>query len=147
MTTQETQLNAFLVDVFNDILRLEDASVRKSCKNLSVSELHVLVAVSACTTSGSAGMADIAEKLGITASTLTVSVKTLEGKGYLRRTRDEKDKRRVSVALCEPALPVLAYHDAFHEAMVTQVTKRLTDTELATLGAALTILHTHFKTM
>ncbi|MEF9970556.1 MAG: MarR family transcriptional regulator [Ruthenibacterium sp.] len=147
MTAQETQLNTFLVDVFNDILRLEDASVRKSCKNLSVSELHVLTASAACAAGGNAGMADIAAHLGVTASTLTVSVKTLEHKGYLLRVRDEKDKRRVSVALTDLAQPVLACHAAFHEAMVTQVTKRLSAEELSTLGAALTILHTHFKTM
>ncbi len=43
MTQHEAQLNGFLVNVFNDILRLEEASIRKGpCKNLSVSEMHVL---------------------------------------------------------------------------------------------------------
>ena len=46
MTQHEAQLNGFLVNVFNDILRLEEASIRKGpCKNLSVSEMHVLEAV------------------------------------------------------------------------------------------------------
>ncbi|MEG2436025.1 MAG: MarR family transcriptional regulator [Ruthenibacterium sp.] len=147
MTAQEAQLNTFLVDVFNDILRLEDASVRKSCKNLSVSELHVLSAAAACAANGNAGMAEIAAQLGVTASTLTASVKTLEHKGYLLRTRDGKDKRRVSVTLTDLAQPVLACHNAFHEKMVAQVTQHLDDAQLAAFGTALTILHTHFKTM
>ena len=46
MTQHEAQLNGFLVNVFNDILRLEETSIRKGpCKNLSVSEMHVLEAV------------------------------------------------------------------------------------------------------
>ena len=48
MTSQEQKLNDFLVGVFNDILRLEEASLRQSCGNLSVTELHVLDAVSHC---------------------------------------------------------------------------------------------------
>lgn len=63
MTQHEAQLNGFLVNVFNDILRLEEASIRKGpCKNLSVSEMHVLEAVekSSVDASGTAGMAEVA---------------------------------------------------------------------------------------
>ena len=77
--------------VFNDILRLEEASLRQSCGNLSVTELHVLDAVSHC--APQCGMADIAAALKVTAGTATVAVKTLEQKGYVVRTRHEKDKR------------------------------------------------------
>lgn len=65
MTSQEQKLNDFLVGVFNDILRLEEASLRQSCGNLSVTELHVLDAVSHC--APQCGMADIAAALKVTA--------------------------------------------------------------------------------
>ncbi len=87
MTQHEAQLNGFLVNVFNDILRLEEASIRKGpCKNLSVSEMHVLEAVekSSVDASGAAGMAEVAAHLSITSGTLSVAVKTLEQKGYSR---------------------------------------------------------------
>ena len=90
MTQHEAQLNGFLVNVFNDILRLEEASIRKGpCKNLSVSEMHVLEAVekSSVDASGTAGMAEVAAHLSITSGTLSVAVKTLEQKGYLVRCR------------------------------------------------------------
>ena len=102
MTQHEAQLNGFLVNVFNDILRLEEASIRKGpCKNLSVSEMHVLEAVekSSVDASGAAGMAEVAAHLSITSGTLSVAVKTLEQKGYLVRSRGSRDKRRVTVAL------------------------------------------------
>ena len=48
MTQQQQMLNRFLVDVFDDILRLEESSLRKHCPRLSVTELHVLDAVASC---------------------------------------------------------------------------------------------------
>ena len=46
MTPTEEAINTFLVDVFNDVLRLENESLRRSgCRQLSVSELHMLEAV------------------------------------------------------------------------------------------------------
>ena len=87
MTQHEAQLNGFLVNVFNDILRLEEASIRKGpCKNLSVSEMHVLEAVekSSVDASGAAGMAEVAAHLSITSGTLSVAVKTLELNLFVR---------------------------------------------------------------
>ena len=120
MTQHEAQLNGFLVNVFNDILRLEEASIRKGpCKNLSVSEMHVLEAVekSSVDASGAAGMAEVAAHLSITSGTLSVAVKTLEQKGYLVRSRGSRDKRRVTVALTSAARSALESHAAFHETL------------------------------
>ena len=94
MTRQEEQINAFLVNVFNDVLRLEEENLRcLGGKRLSVSEMHVLEAVQQ---QGEADvtMRQLAAGLGVTASTLTIAVKTLERKGYLVRLRPLPDKRR-----------------------------------------------------
>lgn len=144
MTTQEQRLNLFLVQVFNDILRLEEANLRSVCRSLSVNEVHVLDAVERCVHQGGAGMADIAARLGITSGTLTVSAKTLEQKGYLTRVRGEKDKRRVTLALTEAALPILAAHAAFHERMVKAVSCHLSPHQLDALSEALSSMHTFF---
>ena len=46
VTEAEKKINRFLVDVFNDVLRLEEENLaRGPHKNLSVSEMHVLEAV------------------------------------------------------------------------------------------------------
>ena len=147
MTPQQQQLNGFLVHVFNDILRLEYASLRKSCKNLSVSELHVLEAVQNCMNDAGAGMADIAAALGVSAGTVTVAVKTLEQKGYLIRMRGAKDRRRVTVCVTETALPVLQAHEAFHTQMVTSAAQHLSAAELDVLTTALQKSHLYFKEM
>ncbi|BFJ84598.1 MarR family transcriptional regulator [Ruthenibacterium sp. CLA-JM-H11] len=144
MTSQQEMLNRFLVDVFGDILRLEEASLRKHCPNLSVTELHVLEAVAACAGENGAGMAVIASSLGVTAGTATVSVKTLEQKGYLARTRAMTDRRRVFVTLTEKAYPVLRQHALFHQRMVEQVSNTLPNDQLDTLCQALETLHSYF---
>lgn len=147
MTQHEAQLNGFLINVFNDILRLEESSIRKGpCKNLSVSEMHVLEAVekvSADASSG-AGMAEVASYLSITSGTLSVAVKTLEQKGYLVRSRSSRDKRRVTVALTPAAYPALESHAAFHEMLVARAAARLNRNEVAALSNALASLHAFF---
>ena len=128
MTQREQQLNGFLVTVFNDILRLEEASLRRSCDNLSVTELHVLDAIAAASGSGSPPtMADLAAKVGVTGGTMTVAV-----------------KRRVGVRLTQAAAPVLAAHDAFHKALVRRACARLDEAQTAALCTALADLHTFF---
>ncbi|MEG0768281.1 MAG: MarR family transcriptional regulator [Ruthenibacterium sp.] len=145
MTPQEQRLNVFLVQVFSDILRLEEANLRSVCRNLSVSELHVLEAVKLSAQQGCVSMAEVAAQLGITSGTLTVSAKTLEQKGYLIRARGEKDKRRVTLTLTAAALPVLAAHTAFHERMVGAVSCHLAPQQLAMLADALGSMHTFFQ--
>ncbi len=147
MTEHENKLNAFLVQVFGDILRLEEASLRTYASNLSLSELHVLEAVDNCQKAGSAIMAQVAKTLYITAGTLTASVKTLEQKGYLVRNKVPGDKRKVTLALTGAAIPVLAHHTRFHNEMVRQAMQELSSEEVEVLAKALSGLHTHFSTL
>lgn len=144
MTGQEAQLNEFLVDVFNDILHLEEASLASECSNLSVSELHVLAAVESCGQQGDAGMAAVAAKLRVTAGTLTAASKTLIQKGYLLRAQGTADKRRVTLTLTDTAICVLAAHTKFHETLVMKASARLTQEQMASLCEALASLHRFF---
>ena len=147
MNEQEQQINTFLVDVFNDVLRLEEASIVTSRHpNLSVSEMHVLEAVQKHSEAPGT-MRQLALRLGVTASSLTIAVKTLEQKGYLVRQKNDRDKRRVSVHLTGPALEALQSHAAFHEQLIRQVSRTLTAPELEALCQALGRLHRFFTTM
>ncbi|MEG2931677.1 MAG: MarR family winged helix-turn-helix transcriptional regulator, partial [Ruthenibacterium sp.] len=65
----------------------------------------------------------------------------------LVRTRGEKDKRRVTLALTEAARPVLAAHTAFHERMVGAVACHLTPQQLDMLANALGSMHTFFQAL
>ena len=143
MKQAEQEINRFLVEVFNDVLHLEEASLADGpCKNLSVSELHVLEAVQNAGEDSS--MSALAAHLRITASTLTVAVKTLEQKGYLIRQRSQQDKRRVTVHLTDKADAALAHHTDFHKKLVQGVSSHLTPNQMQDLANALSCLHNFF---
>ena len=143
MTETEQKINRFLVEVFNDVLRLEEADIsRGPFKNLSVSEMHVLETVQKASQESS--MSELAARLRVTASTLTVAVKTLENKGYLVRRRSERDKRKVIVALTPGGEAALVRHAAFHARLIKQVTGRLTPAQTEQLGDTLSTLHGFF---
>ena len=93
MTQQQQTINGFLVDVFNDVLRLEERSLRKERTGLSLTELHVLETVQRVSEERGGTMADVAAALGVTSGTLAIAVKTLEQKGYVRREREGAGRR------------------------------------------------------
>lgn len=147
MTQQQQTINGFLVDVFNDVLRLEERSLRRERSGLSLTELHVLETVQRVSEEHGGTMADIAAALGVTSGTLTIAVKTLEQKGYVRRERDDADRRRVIVRLTDKAQPALRRHAEFHRALVTGATERLSDEELRAFTKALGSLRSFFGTL
>ena len=146
MSIYEEQLNTFLVNVFNNILRLEEACLAKGeFGNLSINEMHVIEAVYESLENNSNSMAEIASRLMVTASTLTTSVKTLEQKGYLLRTKMPADKRKVIVTPTPLSEKAYKEHKEFHKDLVARVSKELSEEEMAALTQALCTLDNFFK--
>lgn len=141
----EEQLNHFFVTVFNDILRLEETSLAKGIhKQLSMSEMHVIEAVCNSQDQEANTMKELSSKLNITASSLTIAVKTLEQKGYLTRKKSESDKRKVYVSPTEIAKAANKDHAKYHEALVKSIMKELKEPEILALTTALETLHRFF---
>lgn len=148
MNIYEEQLNHFFVDIFNDILRLEEESLAKgNFKNLSVNEVHVIEAVCHSEANGTNTMKLLSNKLMITASSLTIAVKTLEQKGYLIRTKDTDDKRKVIVVSTDLGNAAYEHHKLFHTDLIASVSKTLNEAEMAALTLALGTLHRFFITL
>ncbi len=142
MAQQHAAINDFLKVLFRDVLRLEEKSLAQSGhKNLSLSEIHVLEAIEE---HGGEGMNAAATSLGVTKGTLTVSVKTLEQKGYLSRERDKRDRRRVVTTLSPAAQTVLNSHAEFHNRLVAGITENLSPDETRALCEMLDKLHGFF---
>lgn len=143
MTPAQQTINRFLMEVFNGVLRLEEESIAKGKhKNLSVSEVHVLEAVQNATEGQS--MSDMAASLRVTPGTFTIAVKTLEQKGFLLRTKQRQDKRRVTVKLTEAACEALVTHTDFHRRLVENVSLHLTEEETENLSQMLCSLGAFF---
>ncbi len=146
MNQYKEELNTFLVEIFHDILRLEETALAKDdFKNLSVHEMHVIEAVYDGNKEGLYSMSEIAARLMVTASTLTTSVKTLEQKGYLKREKQLSDKRFVKVCPTDLGLKAYSCHKDFHQRLVDRVSEQLKEEELRTLTTALSTLHQFFQ--
>ncbi|MEF9961973.1 MAG: MarR family transcriptional regulator [Erysipelotrichaceae bacterium] len=115
--TRQT-LNELLVDLFNHILLIEETNLRERKVTLSMSEVHILEAISK---SESKMMSAIAKALMVTQGTLSVSTNRLVKKGYVERVRDEKDRRIIRLVLSDSAQKVLEIHNAFHEEMIDKL--------------------------
>ncbi|HZJ86906.1 MAG TPA: MarR family transcriptional regulator, partial [Erysipelothrix sp.] len=115
-------LNHLLVDLFNQILTLEESFLKSKGIVLSMSEVHTLEAIEK---SEDKSMSEIAKRLRITQGTLTVNINRLTKKGYVYRVQDEKDRRRYRLKLTDKATDILRIHDIFHEDLIDQLVANL----------------------
>lgn len=127
-------LNVLLVDLFHNILEIEEKSLRDSGSDLSITEIHTIDAVGE---SEPKTMTEISRILKITMGTLTTGVDKLIKKGYLVRKRTEEDKRIVLVELTEKGIEAKKLHDAFHQEMIDSIISHLDPTEEELLGQSL----------
>ena len=126
------------MDVFHSILRIEAQDLKAAgYKNLSISEMHVIEAVCLLESQGSNNARDIAASLGITPGSLTAAINVLEKKGYLMRSPDPSDRRRIRITATEPARKAEAAHRRIHQQMIEEVAKNLDPQELQILLRAL----------
>ena len=146
MEGYQSKLNYFLVQVFNEILRIEDDRLRTGeFKNLSVREMHVIEAVCIANDSDDDNRAtDIAKALHISAGTLTTAVAQLVKKGCLKRQQDKHDKRIVRLYPTEKGRRANIVHQQFHAQMVADVMQALKEDELACLVKGLESLQSFF---
>lgn len=131
MTLNERDvINHFLVKVFNDILKTEELSISdKTFPNLSLREIHVLEAICEAEEQGNNNSTSIADALYVTPGTLTTSVTLLEKKGFIKRKKDEKDKRIVRIYTTDIGKEAQAKHVTFHDEMVDAILTELDDDE------------------
>lgn len=136
------KLNGVLVELFNETLDIERRYVEKSdFKDISVNDMHILDAIS---TEGPKSMSVVAKIVGVTVGTLTIAMNSLVKKGYVVRTRSEKDKRVVLVSLSEKGLAAFHYHQIFHLKMVQAMRDGLDQNQCEILVQAMTNLRNHF---
>lgn len=135
-------LNQLLVEVFNDILMIEQKTLEDQDINLTMNEIHTIDAIS---TDGEKSMSEVAKELKITLGTLTTSINKLVKKGYVSRRRIEEDRRMVLLSLTEEGVAICRKHKAFHTLMVKNTISGLNNEEEAVLIKAMSKLNDFFK--
>ena len=130
MHTQGEVLNRFMVEVFNEILKTEEAVLIGNWPDLTVREFHLLEEVCRTVDEGKDNRATaIAAAQRVTAGTLTTAVTLLEKKGYLERRRDSNDRRAVRIHPTEKGRQANEEHTAFHQELVEDVLGVLNEEE------------------
>ncbi len=136
-------INELLVDIFNDILKLEHKTIEGLAGNaLTMSEMHILEAIG---NNPNAQMSDIARKLRITLPTLTVSVQRLEDKGFITRQRHGSDRRKVTAELTETGRMAYDHHAQYHEQMMEALFSKLDLDKMPVLMDSMSMLRDFFK--
>lgn len=144
MKHQET-VNAILVDLFNDIMKLEAKEViTPEFKDITNNDMHIIEAVGV---KAARNMSSIAKDLKITVGTLTTAINSLVKKGYVCRKRGEQDRRVVFISLSEKGKRAYYHHERFHQQMIAHMLERLTDEEIVTTVKALDKLRQYFKSL
>ncbi|WP_163193984.1 MarR family winged helix-turn-helix transcriptional regulator [Clostridium thermarum] len=136
-------LNELLVDIFNDILRIEQTALQQGeFKDITVTEIHTIEAIGMYEPRS---MSEIAADLKITVGTLTTAINKLINKGYVERKRIEEDRRVVLVQLTKRGKLAYRIHDKFHRDMVMATIEGLSEEEEKILVRAMDQLNKFFK--
>lgn len=137
-------LNDLLVDMFNQILTLEENFLKERGIALSMSEVHTLEAIDK---SVGKTMSEVAKRLRITQGTLTVNINRLTNKGFVYRVQDEKDRRIYRLKLTDKSRSVLDVHEVFHGKMIDQLVSKLSLNEKELLVESLSQLNLYFENL
>lgn len=136
-------LNELLVKLFNDILQIEEDSLKTDeFINLSITEIHAIEAIGV---DKARNMSSVARDLDITIGTLTIAISNLVRKGYVNRVRSEEDRRIVLISLTDKGQRVYKHHEQFHDEMINTTIARLSDEEMKVLISALENINNYFK--
>ena len=131
-------LNSVLVDLFNDILNIEErALITEEFKDISVTDMHIIEAIGI---DEPRMMSAIAARLSVTTGTLTSNMSHLEAKQYIHRERSQADKRVVLVTLTDRGRKAFFHHRDFHRSMIRAIVRNLDEEETKTLIKCLSSL-------
>ena len=91
------KIDGYLVDIFNNVVIIEEASLKNSKFNdISLKEMHTIDVIG---THPDTTPSAVARELMLTLGTVTTSLNKLEKKGYIIRTRSSVDRRVVHLSL------------------------------------------------
>ncbi len=138
------ELNTLFVDTFTAIMQVEEKSLKQVGRGeLSIAEFHTLE----CIGRGDENrrtVGEIAEALGVTVPTVTVCVNKLVKKGYVTKTKSERDARVAIIELTAVGRKMNRLHRFFHEQMILSIHHEFNDEEMEYLLRCIRKLNTFF---
>ena len=118
------ELTHELFTFFNGFSSWENSVIKTS--DLTVSEAHAIEVLGQF---GQMNMKKLAQCLGVTTGTTTVTVDRLEKKDYARRGAVKEDRRVHLITLTEKGQQAFAEHHQYHYNLTEQIVSVLSDEE------------------
>ncbi|MBP2657375.1 MAG: transcriptional regulator, MarR family [Firmicutes bacterium] len=118
------ELTKELFTFFNGFSSWENSVIKTS--DLTVSEAHAIEVLGQY---GKMNMKTLAQHLGVTTGTTTVTVDRLEKKEYARREAVKEDRRVHLIALTEKGQCAFSEHHQYHYNLTEQIISVLTNDE------------------
>lgn len=139
MNVDDAKINEYLTAIFNNVLIIEESSLRSSrFSDVTIKEMHTIDVIGE---KKGATPTDVARALMVTLGTVTTSLNNLERKGYIERVRSTKDRRVVHLYLTKKGRLVYRLHQRFHRAMVRQITEGMDEVEFKAMKKGLLNLY------
>lgn len=140
------KLAYFLSTKLSDILKIKELLNLGRPDDISIKEIHVIEATTkAMNGDVPARATDIAAILRVAPGTLTASMDSLEKKGYLKRFRDENDRRGVRVALTEAGKSAQELHNDFHREIADEILAEMTPYEAQIFIQSIESIQSYFE--
>lgn len=125
MSKIETLLLEKLTGVIDIIIKTEEEALAiGDFDDLSRTEMQTLIAIGPY---DKLSMSAVAEKVGVTAGTLTVQIKKLRKKGYVDKTKNKDDKRISELSLTRKGKIAVRLHQRSMRAVMNAITEPLTE--------------------
>ena len=127
----KSSINELLVSLFNHVMDMEaKAVITEEYSDITNNDMHIIEAIGL---EEPRNMSEIAHRLSVTVGTLTTNMNGLERKGYIRRSRSERDKRVVYVLLTDKGKKAFYHHRDFHKKMIRAIVRDLNEEEMEIL--------------
>ncbi|MFS9066462.1 MarR family transcriptional regulator [Streptococcus timonensis] len=132
-------INEYLTSIFNNVLVIEEVSLRGSrFKDISIKEMHTVDVIG---NFSDVTPSFVSKELMVTLGTVTTCLNNLERKGYIERIRSDQDRRVVYLHLTKKGRLVHRLHKRFHKAMVEKIIDGMSPEEINVMGKGLTNLY------
>ena len=132
-------INEYLTSIFNNVLVIEEVSLRGSrFKDISIKEMHTVDVIG---NFSDVTPSFVSKELMVTLGTVTTCLNNLERKGYIERIRSDQDRRVVYLHLTKKGRLVHRLHRRFHKAMVEKIIDGMSPEEINAMGKGLTNLY------
>jgi len=140
-----SQLNEILIDTYNNILNVEEDLLKHSTNiDLSINEMHLIESVGKNKNDGKT-ISDLARSLNITLPSVTIAINKLVKKNYVKKEKSNTDGRMVIVRLTDKGRRIDRIHQYFHNKMVKEISKEMTNHEKEVLIHGMEKLNGFFK--